>query len=111
MFFGGRGTVGFCGTTKNPIDTSVSWTENCSGVGQRGRTHPQSHAGVPIPRRMGGVGKMGLADRVYIASTAAHDPKLDGAAVCSIPPTRAITRNSGSEARYPNPGSVDPEDW
>jgi hypothetical protein len=55
---GGRGSVGFCGTTKNRIDSSVSYTEDCSGVGRRGRTLPPCHARVPIPVRMGGVGEM-----------------------------------------------------
>jgi len=54
----GRGSVGFCDTTKNRIDTSASYTEDCSGVGQLGRTLPQCHARVPIQVRMGGVGEV-----------------------------------------------------
>jgi hypothetical protein len=69
MFSGGRGTVGFCGTTKSRIDISVSWTENCSGVGQRGRMHLRCHARVPILARMGGVGEKKsaamIADRQF----------------------------------------------
>ena len=58
MSSGGRMSVGFCGTTESRIDSSASSREDCSGVGRRGRTLPQCHAGVPIPAKMGGVGKM-----------------------------------------------------
>jgi hypothetical protein len=33
MSSGGRGSVGFCGTTKNRIDSSASYTADYSGVG------------------------------------------------------------------------------
>jgi hypothetical protein len=35
MSSGGRGSVGFCGTTKNRIDSSASYTADYSGVGRR----------------------------------------------------------------------------
>jgi hypothetical protein len=38
MSSGGGGNVGFCGTTKNHIDYSASYTADYSGVGRRGRT-------------------------------------------------------------------------
>jgi hypothetical protein len=62
---GGRGSDGFCDTTMNRIDSSVSYTADCSGVGRHGRTLPRCHARVPIPVRMGGVGEMKLG-RVLI---------------------------------------------
>jgi hypothetical protein len=34
MSSGGRGSVGFCGTTKNRIDSSASYTADYSGVGE-----------------------------------------------------------------------------
>jgi len=52
MSSGGRGSVGFCGTTKNHIDSSASYTADCSGVSRRGQTLPRCHARVPIPMRM-----------------------------------------------------------
>jgi hypothetical protein len=58
MSSGGRGSVGFCGTTKNRIDSSASYTADYSGVGRRGRTLARCHAIVAIPVRMGGVGEM-----------------------------------------------------
>jgi hypothetical protein len=33
MSSGGRGSVGFCGTTKNRTDSSASYTADYSGVG------------------------------------------------------------------------------
>ena len=70
MSSGGRGSVGFCGTTKNRIDSSASYTADYSGVGRRGRTLVRCHARVPIPVRMGGVGEMRsvtamIADRQF----------------------------------------------
>ena len=38
MSSGGRGSVGFCGTTKNRIDSSASYTADYSGVGEAGMT-------------------------------------------------------------------------
>jgi hypothetical protein len=57
MSTGGRGSVGFCGTTKNRIDSSASYTADYSGVGGRRRTLARCHAKVPIPVRMAGVGE------------------------------------------------------
>ena len=47
MSSGGRGSVGFCGTTKNRIDSSESYTADYSGVGRRGRTLPRCHGKSP----------------------------------------------------------------
>jgi hypothetical protein len=58
MSSGGRGSVGFCRTTKNRIDSPASHTADYSGVGRRGRTLARCHARVAIPVRMGGVGEM-----------------------------------------------------
>jgi hypothetical protein len=73
----GGGSVGFCDTTMNRIDTSVSYTADCSGVGGLGRTLPPCHARVPIPVRMGGVGEMKpvtamIADSLFDLWTAAR---------------------------------------
>src|SRR5450631_1510899 len=62
MSSGGGGSVGFCGTTKNHIDSSASYTADYSGVGRRGfrgamhtsirRTHSASRR--PRPKRASG---------------------------------------------------------
>jgi len=47
MSSGGGGSVGFCGTTKNLIDSSASYTADYSGVGRRGQTLARGHSNTP----------------------------------------------------------------
>jgi hypothetical protein len=57
MSLDGGASVGFCGITESRTDPSASYTEDCTGVGLRGRMLPRCHARVPIQASMGGVGK------------------------------------------------------